>query len=421
MLYYLFEYLNTLEVPGMGAFTYVTTRAGLAFILSMLIATIVGRRIIDKLQLKQIGETIRDLGLEGQISKKGTPTMGGIIIIIALLIPSLLLCKLSNIYIILMIVTTLWLGVLGFADDYIKVFKKHKEGLRGKYKIIAQIGLGILVAVTLTMSPAVVIKENIQTTTSDGVTLVEYNKLEQKSAQTTIPFVKNNNLDYGKVADLLGLNGHKDLVTFLVLIIVCIFIVTAVSNGSNLTDGLDGLAAGSSAIIGVVLGVLAYMSSHMEFASYLNIMFIPGAEELVVFAAAFIGSIVGFLWYNSYPAQVFMGDTGSLTLGGIIAVYAIVLRKELLLPILCGIFLVESLSVMIQVFYFKYTRKKYGEGRRVFKMTPLHHHFQKPGNAGIDALIQHPVVPVQEAKIVFRMWIVGIILAVLTVITLKLR
>ncbi|VEJ03715.1 Phospho-N-acetylmuramoyl-pentapeptide-transferase [Porphyromonas cangingivalis] len=320
-----------------------------------------------------------------------------------------------------MIVTTLWLGVLGFADDYIKVFKKHKEGLRGKYKIIAQIGLGILVAVTLTMSPAVVIKENIQTTTSDGVTLVEYNKLEQKSAQTTIPFVKNNNLDYGKVADLLGLNGHKDLVTFLVLIIVCIFIVTAVSNGSNLTDGLDGLAAGSSAIIGVVLGVLAYMSSHMEFASYLNIMFIPGAEELVVFAAAFIGSIVGFLWYNSYPAQVFMGDTGSLTLGGIIAVYAIVLRKELLLPILCGIFLVESLSVMIQVFYFKYTRKKYGEGRRVFKMTPLHHHFQKPGNAGIDALIQHPVVPVQEAKIVFRMWIVGIILAVLTVITLKLR
>lgn len=421
MLYYLFEYLNTLEVPGMGAFTYVTTRAGLAFILSMLIATIVGRRIIDKLQLKQIGETIRDLGLEGQMSKKGTPTMGGIIIIIALLIPSLLLCKLSNIYIILMVVTTLWLGVLGFADDYIKVFKKHKEGLRGKYKIIAQIGLGILVAVTLTMSPAVVIKENTQTTNHDGVTLVEYNKVEQKSAQTTIPFVKNNNLDYGKVADLLGLNGHRDLVTFLVLIIVCIFIVTAVSNGANLTDGLDGLAAGSSAIIGVVLGVLAYMSSHMEFASYLNIMFIPGAEELVIFAAAFIGAIVGFLWYNSYPAQVFMGDTGSLTLGGIIAVYSIVLRKELLLPILCGIFLVESLSVMIQVFYFKYTRKKYGEGRRVFKMTPLHHHFQKPGNAGIEALIQHPVAPVQEAKIVFRMWIVGIILAALTIITLKLR
>lgn len=421
MLYYLFEYLNTLEVPGMGAFTYVTTRAGLAFIFSMLIATIVGRRIIDKLQLKQIGETIRDLGLEGQMSKKGTPTMGGIIIIIALLIPSLLLCKLSNIYIILMIVTTLWLGVLGFADDYIKVFKKHKEGLRGKYKIIAQIGLGILVAVTLTMSPAVVIKENTQTTNHDGVTLVEYNKVEQKSAQTTIPFVKNNNLDYGKVAELLGLNGHKDLVTFLVLIIVCIFIVTAVSNGANLTDGLDGLAAGSSAIIGVVLGVLAYMSSHMEFASYLNIMFIPGAEELVIFAAAFIGAIVGFLWYNSYPAQVFMGDTGSLTLGGIIAVYSIVLRKELLLPILCGIFLVESLSVMIQVFYFKYTRKKSGEGRRVFKMTPLHHHFQKPGNAGIEALIQHPMAPVQEAKIVFRMWIVGIILAALTIITLKLR
>lgn len=421
MLYYLFEYLKALEVPGMGAFTYVTTRSGLAFILSMLIATIVGRRIIDRLQLKQIGETIRDLGLEGQMSKEGTPTMGGIIIIIALLVPSLLLCKLSNIYIILMVVTTLWLGVLGFADDYIKVFKKHKEGLRGKYKVVAQIGLGVLVALTLTMSPAVVIKENSQKITDDGVTLVEYNKIEQKSAQTTIPFVKNNNLDYGKVADLLGLNGHKDLVTFLVLIIVCVFIVTAVSNGANLTDGLDGLAAGSSAIIGVVLGVLAYMSSHIEFASYLNIMFIPGAEELVVFASAFIGAIVGFLWYNSYPAQVFMGDTGSLTLGGIIAVYAIVLRKELLLPILCGIFLVESLSVMVQVFYFKYTKKKYGEGRRVFKMTPLHHHFQKPGNAGIEALIQRPVAPVQEAKIVFRMWVVGIILAVLTIITLKLR
>lgn len=421
MLYYLFEYLKALEVPGMGAFAYVTTRSGLAFICSMLIATIVGRRIIDYLQLKQIGETIRDLGLEGQVSKKGTPTMGGVIIIIALLIPSLLFCKLSNVYIILMLVTTLWLGVLGFADDYIKVFKKHKDGLRGKYKVIAQIGLGVLVAMTLTMSPAVVIKENTQVESADGVTLVEYGKVEQKSAQTTIPFVKNNNLDYGKVADLLGLHGHKDLVTFAVLILVCIFIVTAVSNGANLTDGLDGLAAGSSAIIGVVLGVLAYMSSHIEFASYLNIMFIPGAEELVVFASAFIGAIVGFLWYNSYPAQVFMGDTGSLTLGGIIAVYAIVLRKELLLPILCGIFLVESLSVMIQVFYFKYTRKKYGEGRRVFKMTPLHHHFQKAGNAGIEALIQRPKTPIPEAKIVFRMWLVGIILAVATVITLKLR
>ncbi|MDO4770624.1 phospho-N-acetylmuramoyl-pentapeptide-transferase [Porphyromonas sp.] len=421
MLYYLFEYLNSLDFPGIGAFTYVTTRAGLAFILSMLIATIVGRRIINKLQLMQIGETIRNLGLEGQLSKKGTPTMGGIIIIIALLIPSLLFCKLSNIYIILMIVTTLWLGVLGFADDYIKVFKKHKDGLRGKYKVVAQIGLGVLVAVTLTMSPAVVIKENNQAINPDGTTQVHYTKIEHKSAQTTIPFVKNNNLDYSRVADILGLDGHKDLVTFLILIIVSTFIVTAVSNGANLTDGLDGLAAGSSAIIGVVLGILAYMSSHIEFASYLNIMFIPGAEELVVFAAAFIGAIVGFLWYNSYPAQVFMGDTGSLTLGGIIAVYSIVLRKELLLPILCGIFLVESLSVMIQVFYFKYTRKKYGEGRRIFKMTPLHHHFQKPGNAGIDAVIQRPFAPVQEAKIVFRMWIVGIILASLTIITLKLR
>ncbi len=421
MLYYFFQYLKTVGVPGMGAFTYVTTRMALAFIFSLLIATIVGGRIIDTLRKRQVGESIRPLDIEGQLSKSGTPTMGGIIIIISLLIPTLLFCRLENIYIILMIVTTLWLGALGFADDYVKVFKKNKEGLRGKYKVVAQIGLGVLVAITLFMSPAIVIKENTQTVNPDGTVTVEYTKVEQKSAQTSIPFLKNNNLDYSKVADWLGVKSNKDIVTFIILIIVYVFIVTAVSNGANLTDGLDGLAAGSSAIIGVVLGILAYMSSHMEFASYLNIMFIPGAEELAIFAAAFIGATVGFLWYNSFPAQVFMGDTGSLTLGGIIAVFSIVLRKELLLPILCGIFLVESLSVMIQVAYFKYTKRKTGVGRRVFKMTPLHHHFQKPGNAGIEALIQTPIRPMPEAKIVLRMWLVGIILAALTIITLKLR
>lgn len=421
MLYYFFQYLKTVGVPGMGAFTYVTTRMALAFIFSLLIATIVGGRIIDTLRKRQVGENIRPLDIEGQLSKSGTPTMGGIIIIISLLIPTLLFCRLENIYIILMIVTTLWLGALGFADDYVKVFKKNKEGLRGKYKVVAQIGLGGLVAITLFMSPAIVIKENTQTVNPDGAVTVEYTKVEQKSAQTSIPFLKNNNLDYSKVADWLGVKSNKDIVTFIILIIVYVFIVTAVSNGANLTDGLDGLAAGSSAIIGVVLGILAYMSSHMEFASYLNIMFIPGAEELAIFAAAFIGATVGFLWYNSFPAQVFMGDTGSLTLGGIIAVFSIVLRKELLLPILCGIFLVESLSVMIQVAYFKYTKRKTGVGRRVFKMTPLHHHFQKPGNAGIEALIQTPIRPMPEAKIVLRMWLVGIILAALTIITLKLR
>lgn len=421
MLYYLFKYLQTLSISGMGAFTYVTTRAGIAFIFSLLLATVLGGRIIDYLRNKQIGETIRPLGLEGEYSKKGTPTMGGVIIILSILIPTLLLCRLENIYVILMIITTVWLGMLGFADDYIKVFRKNKNGIRGRYKVIAQIGLGVLVAVVLVMSPAIVIKRNTAITQSDGTVTVEYTRVEQKSAQTTIPFLKDNNLDYGKVADLLGVKSNKELVTFLVLIIIYVFIVTAVSNGANLTDGLDGLAAGSSAIIGVVLGIFAYMSSHMEFASYLNIMFIPGAEELVVFAAAFIGATVGFLWYNSSPAQVFMGDTGSLTLGGIIAVYAIVLRKELLLPILCGIFLVESLSVIMQVTYFRHTRKKTGEGRRIFKMTPLHHHFQKPGNAGIDALLQWPIRPIPEPKIVLRMWLVGTLLAVLSVITLKLR
>lgn len=421
MLYYLFKYLHQAHVPGMGAFTYISTRSVLAFIVALLLATIVGRRIINALRRAQIGETIRDLDLEGQISKAGTPTMGGIIIIVALLLPVLLFCRLDNIYIILMLVTTVWLGILGFADDYIKVFRKNKEGLHGRYKLIAQIGLGVIVAVTLFMSPSIVIKENTRTLDNNGGIKVEYNTTEHKSTQTTIPFVKNNNMEYGAIANALGIKSNKEVVTFLVLVVVYVFIVMAVSNGANLTDGLDGLAAGSSAIIGIVLGLLAYMSSHMAYASYLNIMFIPGAEDLVIFAAAFIGATVGFLWYNSYPAQVFMGDTGSLTLGGIIAVFAIVLRKELLLPILCGIFLVEALSVILQVSYFKWSRKRTGVGKRIFKMTPLHHHFQKAGNSSVDAIWKRPLQPIPEAKIVIRMWLVGILLAALTIITLKLR
>ena len=397
MLYYLFNYLDQLDFPGAGMFKYVSFRSGLALILSLFISTAIGRRIIDKLQMLQIGETVRNLGLEGQMSKKGTPTMGGIIIIIAILIPTLLCAKLNNIYVILMLVTTVWLGALGFADDYIKVFKKNKEGMHGRFKIVGQVGLGLIVGLVLFMSPDV----------------------ETKSTKTTIPFLKNNNFDYANLVNWAG--DYKEEAAWLVFVLMVIFVVTAVSNGANMTDGLDGLAAGTSAIIGVALGILAYMSSHFEFASFLNIMFIPGAEELVVYAAAFIGATVGFLWYNSYPAQVFMGDTGSLTLGGIIAVFAIIIRKELLIPILCGIFLVENISVMLQVAYFKYTKKKYGEGRRIFKMAPLHHHFQKPGNAGIQALIQKPFNVVPESKIVVRFWLIGIILAVMTIVTLKMR
>jgi phospho-N-acetylmuramoyl-pentapeptide-transferase len=353
------------------------------------------------------------------MSKKGTPTMGGIIIIIAILVPTILCAKLNNIYLLLMIVTTLWLGSIGFLDDYIKVFRKNKEGLHGRFKIVGQVGLGLIVGVTLYLSPDVVIKENMEVRRNNVIEEVNYHQVETKSTKTTIPFLKNNNFDYAKLVDWAG--EYKVEAAWLVFVLMTIFVVTAVSNGANLTDGLDGLAAGSSAIIGVALGVLAYMSSHFEFASFLNIMFIPGAEELVVFAAAFIGATVGFLWYNSYPAQVFMGDTGSLTLGGIIAVFAIIIRKELLIPILCGIFFAESISVMMQVAYFKYTKKKYGVGKRIFKMTPLHHHFQKPGNAGIEALLQKPFNVVPESKIVVRFWLIGIILAVITIVTLKMR
>ena len=420
MLYYLFNYLDSLNFPGAGMFKYVSFRAACAIILSLVISTVIGRRIIDRLQKLQIGETIRNLGLEGQMSKKGTPTMGGVIIIIAILIPVLLLTKLDNIYIILMIITTIWLGTLGFMDDYIKVFKKDKEGLRGKFKVIAQIGLGLIVGLTLYLSPTVIVRENTEILNSENrIERVSYTVEGVKSTQTTIPFMKNNNLDYESFVSFMG--DYTNAAAWILFVFVVIFIVTAVSNGANLTDGLDGLAAGSSAIIGVILGILAYVSGHVEFASYLNIMFIPGSEELVVFAAAFIGATIGFLWYNAFPAQVFMGDTGSLTLGGIIGVFAVVIHKELLLPILCGVFFVESLSVMIQVFYFKYTKKKYGEGRRIFKMTPLHHHFQKAGNAGILAKFQKPINPIPESKIVVRFWIIGIILGAITLATLKMR
>ncbi len=419
MLYYLFSYLDQLDWPGAGMFRYVSFRSGLALMLSLFISTLIGRRIIDKLQRLQIGETVRNLGLEGQMSKKGTPTMGGVIIIIAILVPVLLFGKLENIYLILMLITTIWLGTLGFADDYIKVFRKNKEGIRGRFKIIAQVGLGLIVGLTLFLSPEVVIQENSEIRRNNVIEDVRYHEVETKSTKTTIPFVKNNNFDYAQLVSWAG--KYKTPLAWLLFVLMTIFVVTAVSNGANLTDGLDGLAAGTSSIIGVALGILAYMSSHFEFASFLNIMFIPGAEELVIFAAAFIGATVGFLWYNAYPAQVFMGDTGSLTLGGIIAVFAIIIRKELLIPILCGIFLAESLSDIIQVAYFKYTKRKYGTGKRVFKMAPLHHHFQKPGKAGIEAIIQKPFNVVPESKIVVRFWLIGIILAVLTIVTLKMR
>jgi phospho-N-acetylmuramoyl-pentapeptide-transferase len=419
MLYYLFNYLDQLDIPGAGMFRYVSTRASIALILSIIISTVIGRRIIDMLQKQQIGELVRDLGLEGQMSKKGTPTMGGLIIIIAILIPTLLFCRLGNVYIILMLVTTVWLGGLGFLDDYIKVFKKDKEGLQGKFKIVAQVGLGLIVGIVMYASPQVVSRERVEIKQGTHKEQVDLYVENVKSTQTTIPFVKNNNLDYESFVSFMG--AHSEKAAWALLVVVVIFIVTAVSNGANLTDGLDGLATGTSAIIGITLGILAYVSGHAEFAQYLNIMYIPGTQELVIFAAAFIGATIGFLWYNSYPAQVFMGDTGSLTLGGIIGVFAVLIHKELLLPILCGVFFVESLSVMMQVFYFKFTKKKYGAGRRIFKMTPLHHHFQKAGHSGIQAVLQKPIRVVPESKIVVRFWLVGIILAVLTLATLKMR
>lgn len=420
MLYHLFHYLDTIfDFPGGGLFNFISFRTGLAFILALIISTLFGRRIIDYLQKMQIGETIRDLGLEGQMSKKGTPTMGGVIIIIAILIPTLLLASLTNIYVIIMIITTVWLGFIGFMDDYIKVFRKNKEGLKGRFKIVGQIGLGLIVGLTMYLSPDMVIRENVEVKKNARVEEVYYSKDDVKSTKTTIPFVKNNNFNY---ADAFRSAGEKAQdYGWVLFVLVTIFIVTAVSNGANLTDGLDGLATGSSAIMGVTLGILAYVSGNINYAGYLNIMYLPGTGELLVFAGAFIGATIGFLWYNAYPAQVFMGDTGSLTLGGIIAVFAIVTRKEMLIPILCGVFFVENLSVVLQVGYFKYTKKRFGEGKRIFKMTPLHHHYQKQGNAGIQAFFQRPIQALPESKIVIRFWIVGIILAAITIITLKIR
>lgn len=404
MFYYLFNYFSQLGMPGAGVFKYISFRAALAFIFALLIATIIGKKIIQYLQKKQIGETIRDLDLAGQMAKKGTPTMGGVIIIISILVPVFLFAKLNNVYIILMIVSTLWLGLMGFWDDYIKVFKKDKEGMKGRYKIIGQVGIGFIVAMTLYLSDDVVIRENT-TTIKQNTEVIEYENKSEKSTKTTIPFVKNNNFDYSYIFTWAGENAQ--LLGWIFFMLMVIIVVTAVSNGANLTDGLDGLSTGVSAIIGITLVILAYLSSHVEFASYLNIMYIPNSEELVIFLCAFVGALIGFLWYNAYPAQVFMGDTGSLMIGGVIAVSAIIIRKELLLPILCGIFFVESLSVILQTSYFKYTKKKFGEGKRIFLMAPLHHHYQKKN--------------IPEAKIVARFWIITILLAMLTIITLKIR
>jgi len=403
MLYSLFDYFDrVLDIPGTGVFRYISFRAGMAALVSLIITITFGHHIINWIRNRQIGETVRDLGLEGQTQKKGTPTMGGLMMIAAILIPTLLFANLNNIYIQLLLITTVWLGLIGFLDDYIKVFRKNKDGLKGRFKIVGQIGIGIIVGATLYYNDDVVIRE-FSTPVSVESGVVETPSFQDtKALKTTIPFFKNNELNY---EDFLGFLG--DSMTPVLYIFVAIFIITAVSNGANITDGIDGLAAGTSAIIGLTIAIFAYLSGNAIFSQYLNIMYIPNSGELVIFAAAFIGACVGFLWYNSYPAQVFMGDTGSLMLGGVIAVLALTLRKELLIPILCGIFLVENLSVMIQVAYFKYTKRKYGEGRRVFLMSPLHHHYQKKG--------------IHESKIVTRFWIVGILLAVVTLATLKLR
>ena len=408
MLYYLFEYLDkTLDVPGTGVFQYITFRSALAIMLSLLISTVYGKKIITFLRNQQVGETVRELGLEGQTQKAGTPTMGGLIIIIATLIPVILLTKLNNIYIILLIVTTLWMGAIGFVDDYIKIFKKDKEGLKGIFKVIGQVGLGIIVGSVLYFHPGVTVREKVSKS-------VGFNQIENtisvapkeiKSTITTIPFTKNNELDYALLLEWMG-DGYEKW-AWIIFIPVVIFIITAVSNGANLTDGIDGLAAGTSAISVLALGIFTFVSGNVILSNYLNIMYIPNAGEMTVFISAFVGALIGFLWYNSYPASVFMGDTGSLTIGGIIAVLAISVRKEMLLPVLCAIFFAENLSVILQVSYFKYTKKRFGEGKRIFLMSPLHHHYQKKGY--------------HESKIVTRFWIVAILLSIVSIVTLKLR
>ena len=414
MLYHLFRYLDeAYDLPGSGMFQYISFRAAAAIILSLLIVIIFGRSIIDFLRRKQIGEEIRDLGLQGQLQKKGTPTMGGVIILVAILVPMLLFGKLDNVYIQLLLVSTVWLGLIGGLDDYIKVFRHRKEGLKGRFKIVGQVGLGVIVGTTMWLSPDIVVREKVtqpvQTVylNEDGTVLetvqrhVVVSSESLKTTQTTIPFVKNNEFDYG------WLTGGNSVATWILYVLVAIFVVTAVSNGANLTDGLDGLATGVSVPIVAVLGVLAYLSGHIVYADYLNIMYIPGSGEMVVFAAALVGALVGFLWYNSFPAQIFMGDTGSLSIGGVIAVFALCIRKELLLPLLCGVFLVESFSVMMQVGWFKYTKRRYGEGRRILLMSPVHHHYQKKG--------------IFETKIVLRFWIISLLLAAITLVTLKIR
>lgn len=424
MFYWLFHILEDYGVPGARLMDYITFRSGVAFVLALLISTIIGRRIIDRLQLMQIGEIVRNLSLEGQESKKGTPTMGGIIIIVSIVIPCLLLGNLTNIYMLLLLISTLWLGTIGFLDDYKKIAKHNKDGLKGKFKIVGQVGLGLMVGLTMMYSPDVVIREN-QEIVSENIsenteTIYEivYDNNEVKTPATTIPFVKNNNFNYTWLTQWAGENCYT--LGWIVFILVVIFIVTATSNGSNLTDGLDGLATGTSAIIGVALALMAYLGGNVIYSSYLNIMYIPQSSEMVVYMSAFIGALIGFLWYNACPAQVFMGDTGSLTLGGIIAVFAVLIHKELMLPILCAIFYIEDLSVLMQVTWFKYTKKRYGQGRRIFKMTPLHHHFQKEAGT-VEALWQKPYGALKESKIVVRFWIVGIILAAITFVTLKIR
>lgn len=414
MLYYLFSWLDQLNFPGAGLFHYISFRASLALITSLIVSIVIGKRIIARLRQQQIGETVRDLGLAGQLEKSGTPTMGGLIILAAILIPTLLFAKLQNVYVITMLIATVWLGIIGFLDDYIKVFKKNKEGLKGRSKIIGQIGVGLIVGGILYFSDAVVVHKRVAANyklQADETFVTHehtqnagenYKWIRTDDMTTTIPFFKGNEFNYNwLIGDINKSYG------WLIFIPIVIFIVIAVSNGANMTDGLDGLATGTSAIVGLALAVLAYVSSHAKFADYLNVMYIPEAEELVIFIAAFVGACVGFLWYNSFPAQVFMGDTGSLALGGIIAVFAIAIRKELLIPVLCGIFLIENVSVMLQVGYFKYTKKRFGEGRRILLMAPLHHHYQKQG--------------IHEAKIVARFWIVAVLLAVVTIVTLKLR
>jgi len=413
MLYYLFELLEKYNMPGAGLFSYISFRSALALISSLIISIVFGKSIIARLQRQQIGETVRDLGLAGQIEKTGTPTMGGLIILGAILIPTLLFARLENVYVITMLLATVWLGMIGFIDDYIKVFKKNKEGLKGRFKVIGQIGVGLIVGSVLYFSDDVVVHKRVasdyklkaneklvshQHTQTDNQS---FKWVETDEMTTTIPFVKDNEFNYK------WLLGGDSSYGWLIFIPIVIFIVIAVSNGANMTDGLDGLATGTSAIVGIALAILAYVSSHVNFSDYLNVMYIPFAEELVIFISAFVGACIGFLWYNSYPAQVFMGDTGSLAIGGIIAVFAISIRKELLIPVLCGVFLIENLSVMLQVGYFKYSRKRYGEGRRIFKMAPLHHHYQKSG--------------LHEAKIVARFWILAVLLAVVTIVTLKVR